>query len=1115
MANNKNKITTIPLESKLSMNKNKGTIITNSDMFNENNAPIYGGNLSPLFVKKYTDDYNKFDKHGAGYRWTANGITKDGNVILRNELGENARTFIDFGLDNCPFNFDQMVIAGWANQPGCYVNPGSMYIDIKTCLIGGYLQNGIVHLKYSRVSYYMPVQSYGENIPPTIDDQTWTDVTKNNDYDNYPTIAFRLVSLGLGQVSAGILLIEVKAKSDGLMLKTQRISSAGATNEDEVNFGLYRLDMPGTWTAVPAPGSYGNAGSMADCPQIIISNPFHISDQEYYGITVLNHKQSGKNGHKDTRFNNFLMKPNGDIRPNIKIFPNSDSPCDWGIFCDESSYVFEATSYHESFYGGNGMPTVNPATGEFVINDNTSIGMSGYLGYSVSLDGSNLKCGWGHLETVFKNGIVDFACLHALVIPSLTTNQRFHRFMVAGPTMYAIKDYGCGGTYSVDSMSIAPRRCAGLQSSITLPTTLQDWCAIPYVDGDGNAIDATSLWTRRDEIDAGPVNAQGAMAKIGNTNFRVLFNYAQGLVSGVSYANNENEIGTLVSQWDSVEDNFFIEGYHDTIGYNQSDYDCVLWKDSRSQKVRLCFALTNSFLNDGYRDFFMQDTFDIVAGRYLLWNTNNYYNCYDIETGKTAHWGSDWNNRIVNGFKTAGNANDNLKAAPYYLKTASVASGIDVTYLSQKTFTPSKLEAYQPYQCIVVGLDEVYGSAVLSSSNPPKVDFFMSSGSTAPMYKTSFQGTNIAGQATTIMNGMVAGVAYPIVSSGSALYNFPLLNLKFINSYSGKFGCKIGNIAYNVTYDGVRPVSLYNSTSMVDNIEEFFIINSQYYAIVNDVVCAISYNSNGQLNGIDQIVDVNGMELVGCLPSAAYFYSKVNHALYIFTGDADLQLFVQTDRITEIKWHFYAPNNEWIYMGTNDGMYIITQNNVIRFKDDIEYDNGYISEIATSIAGYPTDKDFNIIQFSSGRSLKIGLDAMGSSNTAKQRIKIETAYFGPGDMQQDIMDCWYIKLYKPDDDYLIYSRNEHVKVKCRYMTANGVVESEERDFQLSPADWDLNNNAIIRFQPNIQQPTIGESLIINSAYPINSIAYSHQDDSTLITTGSPFGNETITRGGDI
>lgn len=1110
MANNKTKITTIPLEAKLNMNKNKGTIITNSDMFNENNAPIYGGNLSPLFVRTYDTEYKKYDKHGNGYFYTANGITdRDGNVVLPNELGNNNKEFIDFSLDNCPYNFDQLCISSFNGNYGLDIQYQNSYQTVfRADMTGGYLQNGRVVLKHSQTYYRINKAEYKE--PVCVLEQDWKDVAKNDQYDGAPTIAFRLVSRGLtpGDATSGVYLFEVKSYEGNLILKVQFINSntSGGLTYDYTPFSLYRLDGPDSWTAVPNPGSYGNTGSMADCPQIIISKPITLSNgTSYYGVTVLNHRQSGKNGHKDTRFCNFLVRRSDcGISSNIHIKPSSSSPCDWGIFVDDSNWTYAATSYHESFYGGSGMPTINPATGEYIINDNTTIGMGGYA-EGAELSGTTLTCSNGRDETVFKNSIVDFACLHALVIPSLTTNQRFHRFMVAGPTMYATKDYGCGGTYSIDSMSNRPRRCAGMQSSITLPSTIQDWCAIPYVDSDGNAIDATSLWTRRDEIDAGPVNAQGAMAQIGNTNFRVLFNYAQGLVSGISYANAECDVGTLVSQWDSVEDNFFIEGYH-VESFNHNMVDCVVWKDSRSQKIRLCFAVPTVIENDWYLEY---NSFNIVANRYILWNTSNYYNCYDIETGKKAHWGSDWNNRIVNGFISAGNANDNLKAAPYYLKTASVASGIDVAYLSQKTFTPSKLEAYQPYQCIVVGLDEVYGSAVLHTANPPKVDFFMSSGSTAPIYKTSFQGTSTNGQAITLMNGMTAGIAYPIVSAGSALYNFPLLNIKFINSFSGKFGCKIGSIAYNVTYDGVRPVSLYNSTSMVDNIEEFFIINSQYYAIVNDVVCAISYNSNGQLNGIDQIVDVNGMELVGCLPSAAYFYSKINHALYVFTGDADLQMFVQTDRITEIKWHFYAPNNEWIYMATDDGLYIITQNNVVRMTELETEVADY--EMANSIGGYATDKGFNLIQLSSGRTVKVALDDMGDPlNAVKQRIEIETGYFGPGDMKQDVIDCWYIKLYKPTGD--VYSSNDKVYVKCRYMTDKQVVESNEVEYHMSANDWDLNNNAIIRFQPNIQQPTIGESLIIKSNYPINSIAYSHQEDSTYITNGSPFGNPIVERG---
>jgi len=1080
MANNdkSTEIVTLPLASKLNMNENKGTINTKFDMFNECNAPIYGGNLYPIHSKRINDQLGIYDKHGDLWSITGDGVKKNGNTVLPNTASIK-KTFDVFEWEKCPYEFDQGILVRQSSMAvnSFYVSNSGAGTQSETRtydifgFVGGYLKNGQVSLhKFENFGRYDSSTKMQKPESRYVDGYDYQVSVPQFDLDK-PTINFRLIN-----IPTGFAMIEVKAGTDSMYLRITKYGYGQTFQQHKIiPFNFYRCDSNGVFTTEPVSSKFGATSGIADSPQIIVSAPFLIGGESYYGITVLNHRQIGKNGHKDCRFCNFVVKTDLEDFP-IEGIHITCGITDWYTFVDDDTYVYPITTYHENYTAGISFSQL-VTSGKFAIAGSLE---------NASLSDKVLTATVTQEETLFAGSLYNFGVLSGLIIPSAVTNQRRHRFMVAGPTMYKTNDYGMGGSYAVDNMF--PGKCIrdmGMQSTLTLPSDLDSWQSLDE--------DKKSIWNRRDEIDAGANNAQGAMANIRDTHFRVLFNYTQGYVSGISWANVYDDMGTLITQWDSVDDGFFINAYT-----NNNNDECVVWRDTRTGHIMFGFASDPSS-SCNFHKYYTE--LQIVADRYIVANNNTYYNCIDLETGKKGHWASDWNNRILSGYTTSGVLDtDDLKVPSYFYKTGSTASGVDVAYLRQKTFAPSMFTPYNPYIAVVIGFEKVFGIGASGQDDVPIVDFFASSGTTAPIYKTSFihSTQNASGEIVTILDGTLDGQVFPVVSAGSAFYNFPLPLTKFIKSFAGRFGVKINKTGYSLVYDGIRPVGLYNSTSMVDNIDEFFIVNSQYYAIVNDIICAISYNSNYILNGIESIIDVNGMQFIGAFPSCAYFYSGASHSIYAFTGDADLQMFVQTDRISTVYWYLYAPNNEWIYLNTNDGLYVMTQSNVFKL-------NGLLNHYGMATLGleswnaFSTDKNYNIIQDWNGATYSVSLDFdPDDQKSFSNGVVIDTAYYGPGDMRQDTFDAWFVKIFVPSK----FELNSRVRLQSSLMLDNKIVECEAEMYAIGKVNLDDNNCYIIRYQPSVQKPSLASKLRIESPYPINSISFSHKGISTFIYNNS-------------
>lgn len=1059
MANNTNPITSVKLTSNLNMNKNKQQVITSADMFNNVNGPIYGGNIDKLNWRIESSYRSIFDKHGT--RWTVKqaGLYKDDGSGEELVLPYSSR-FVSGQFDSIPKLDAAVIVSSDSSSHPTISLLGAKIRPVQSILYAGH---AVVDIYKTNSRFTEDDESLGLGMVAEGDNSSTT-VTGTIDVSDWNAETVRFFEDNGNYYLAIVYRSTDVYSSVPFRLEVYHVDSNGSyTLRGDVNFNLRGFGYSDVrYYTCPNAGS---GTKLNENLQIVVSSKFG----SYFGITVYNHKQNGQNGHKHTWLRNFTFDgsylipcviqcgPSSFSRVTWKMnnsgVPEIDSGASnrnvngqtWGAFVDDSTWVLQACSWYDTRYAKDSSA------------DDTWMEMGADLANGFSYSGAVLiPSRAGAVETIGTDSSNYLGHLRLLIVPSLVTNQRFHRFTISGAGRWdGYKANLSGSTYYIDNVTTVPLRCPGVSSTMTLPTTNELW------ESDDND---SSLWKTRDVYDDGIYTMQGSRVSIGG-GWNVLYNYRQGFVSGISYG-LFGRVGTLVSEWDTVDDGFFITTNGNT----------VIWRDSKTQKLRFCSTTSETV----YEVDRQMKTLALIADRYVLFNTTDYENCVDIETGEKGHWASDWNDRIIYGIQACFVRSDgtvdlyekalssNSKGG-FYL-TGTAASGIDVAYQKQKTFAPSRLLPYNSYQKFYAGNGIVIAGIVPNG----KIDTFFSSGSVAPVYRGSVNGRNIAYNS---WDGILDGTSYPSTSSGTALYNIPIVGAKFINSFSGKFGVVMNNTGYSIQYDGVRPVGLYNSTSMVDNIDVFFILQSQYYAVINNYICAVSYSTSNVLNGIEQICNIEGMQFIGAFPSVAYFYSPAAKAIFAFTGDSDLQLFVQSDKITNVYSWLYAPNNEWIYLATNDGIYVMTQNNVFRTT---QWEGSSIWKM------FSTDKDYSIIENNNGYSYKVAIDKGWDDD----RVRVETAYFGPGDMKQAVIDTWYIRLFKGE-----YGSNYSVDVSSKTLADGKVTQNSMLSVRITPEMWNSDGTCLIRYQP--ENPLgEGQSLSISSYYPIAFIGYSMKDDST-------------------
>lgn len=515
--------------------------------------------------------------------------------------------------------------------------------------------------------------------------------------------------------------------------------------------------------------------------------------------------------------------------------------------------------------------------------------------------------------------------------------------------------------------------------------------------------------------------------------WRILYN--NGYISNLSYYDNEGYIGTIIADWNTIDDSYNIIRLEDRVYYKTTDGQLV--------KVEL----TEN------KDWIYQ----FLQNRYIIINTKSYYNGFDSKLNKKFHYASDYNNRVYLGTDVF-----IANFVPEY-KTVLIASSQNGNYeVSGEAICSTQFGAVV-YENVVTGNEQFADCKAPENDELSRVNYYVADGaeSTTALYDVSYLNFIF------LKTPSLIDLSYPVTSNGNMYYN-PNIFTKFVSTYNNKDMVTSDGTSYSLVYSGITPIFLFAMLSGIEDIDSLFVIQTQYYGVSGNKIYSMSFVDGVVALG-DVAANITGMQYLGALPTRALFYSPMNRCIYSFGGDAILQLNIESNEVTKVYGTWYNTATQALYLGTNNGLYIISD----MFMYKLDFMN--VKDI------YFTNDGHSVINNEYSTFLAYNEE----TGYAPIELNIETKYYGLGNNQPCNVDCWYIKLYNNDK-----KESGKVTVQCSTITDKGTV-NEKKEYAILPGTWDKNDDYIyLRYQPSVQKG-IGCKLMLQTKFPIIDLAVSY------------------------
>ena len=559
----------------------------------------------------------------------------------------------------------------------------------------------------------------------------------------------------------------------------------------------------------------------------------------------------------------------------------------------------------------------------------------------------------------------------------------------------------------------------------------------------------------------------GLMTTIDDT-FRVL--YHGGVLQAVSIADDAETIGTLICGMSEIDDTSPIS-YKKTVRSSDNvAYSELYYKDANSW-VKVTVTSTPESLavgDDPIKPSFKR-TFQVLNDRYILLNTSVYYNCFDTIDKKWYHFASDYNDRCIFTFE-----NSNTKPPE---SLAEYLGGCENWYFA--TAQGANYEALnRPF---ISTLFPPYASAV------PRNNFRMAKTVIQACYTPDEEDVDLY-RGKQVDVGNVPNYIYSqvdLVGGGSSSTSYqnqklvdtnyafsftliPSIFAKFISGFINQGIIIDNNHSYlQVFANTTKPIFAINFVSQLEGVESAFIIQGQYFVIINGSI----YRYDSATSAISAVINIGDMVLLGYTPYQALFFSRTNRTVYTFVGDNTLSLLVQADEIEQIYSSVYNPNTCSIYVLASSGIYIFGSDQLLRL-DVKGYTKGYplglgaafVSDTDTMFISYTRDNKPDWVQ----------------SDMKRIPIELETKFYGEGNNIKSVNDCVYIRLYDENKGA------GKVVLKCQTLN-EGTWVSEEKTFDINSEMWDkVHKTLFLRYQPKYQEGA-GFSVSIKSPFCIASL----------------------------
>ena len=568
-------------------------------------------------------------------------------------------------------------------------------------------------------------------------------------------------------------------------------------------------------------------------------------------------------------------------------------------------------------------------------------------------------------------------------------------------------------------------------------------------------------------------------AVIPNSKWNLLYyvdNSGMSYIQGISYSEEENKMGTLVTPFASIADS----------GYIAVSENFVIYQDSHNKFYKI-------ELKDGAK------LSSVLDNKYILVNAPSYWNMWDANYSKKYHYATDYNNRVMIGYdRTSYRSNYStllVRNLRRYFTTA-INSNYDIQVSNANNniipYVPiTSMMPQVPYMNFINYNDKFYeyGCEAEEAREVQPIEAF-------------FQGTD----ATSTTCVYLASVkVYP---GGIQIYKEPSMNgisysaskgrmfvtdilTTFINGSGNNDFAVEGFAKYPLVYNNQnKPMFLYSFISGidVDGIQWFFTIQGQYYAVINEKLYAMIY-SNGTISQSDAIIDLRDMKFVGNTPQIAFFVNPYTKQFYSFTGDAALQQLFSANKYdfivgenNEVNF-WYDESTQSIYIATEQGLIVFGPQNSYSMPDivnvkDIEFVKGNIHIITDNkvitLRYYHDVEDFE-----------------------PYSIDIETSFYGIGSNESISIDRWNIILY--DEEH----KAQDVELQVRSIT-DITTTNESKKLHIDKNAWDeWSHSALISFTPSIIKGK-GLRLCIKTDASIVKIIPHIQDNGSSQPTNKKF-----------
>ena len=561
----------------------------------------------------------------------------------------------------------------------------------------------------------------------------------------------------------------------------------------------------------------------------------------------------------------------------------------------------------------------------------------------------------------------------------------------------------------------------------------------------------------------------------GSSHFFLLYNTTTSgaaYVQGISYAKDSEAMGTLLTPLQSLDEDFYVVANDTMVVYR--DKDNKYWEIS---------------IENG------NDIVSILDNRYIIVNTTSYWNCYDSELNIKLHYATDYNDRVVWGSTSSSNtalaSQDGSGYLPYIRSTASA---VNAAYkVMPRIGVTSSIFPYE-VRYRLLNINPIAYNSRIDDTTSQGIDVYYSDIASASANATTvpyrFTINPYLSQSNYEKFNLV-GTTYEV---SDTVYLNTCIFTEYVYNQGNRDMAKETYTYYILEYVMNKPVFVYSAYTQTssgttyyneDDTTDFFVLQGQFYGVINDKICSIIYD-NGAISEIDPIIDIRGMKFIGNNPQIAFFWNKATKTIHSFTGDASLDKLCDASKLIGLldkDKYFYDTMTQSIFVPTSAGLLVIASRNWYLIEDwknvtDMSFSEDGVTHLVND------DKSINFVYYPTD-----GYEVLP--------LNIETSFYGIGDKEATSIDKWQISLYDISKEHA----TSWVTVGVRSLT-DITVKSEEKTLKITPDMYDeWSHCVLINYTPKLIKGQ-GIRLYIKTPLVVQTITPHIADQTYAVQTSA-------------